>query len=1016
MNLSNWRALAAIAALVIPLQSRAQGAPGGGTIQGVVRSASQPVEGVTVTVTGTSFGALTRADGRYVINGVPAGQRSVRAMRIGFTMRETVANVVAGQVITLDFDLKTSAVTLDQVVVTGYGSSTRREVTGSISSVTSNDISTIPVPRVDQAISGLVSGVQVQTTNGQPGSELRIRVRGGNSLNGNNEPLIVVDGVIGADLNQINPNDVESVDVLKDAASTAIYGARAANGVILVTTKRGTPGGIRFGYSAYAGTQDVSKRIDLLDANEFAKLFMRNPGHDKTITLDTTSTLPTTDWQGSVYHSAPIQNHDIRVIGQTGGTSLNAGASLFQQDGVVRNSTFNRGSLRFNLDQQLGSRIRSGTRVLFSRSTGNAIRVNDGYGSAGGPVTMEALRWAPNIPIYSADGSYSAPLLSSQTMDNPLAIVNLLNNKTTTDYLLGNVFADVELLKELTFRSSLSFTSNDGKQQIYTSRLLRAALGTGQANINSVARTTFLGENTLTLHRALGQSDFTLLAGMTAQDTKRDSATAQGIGFTSDLLGYNRLNLAETVTAGSSSARERILSYLGRINYGYAGKYLLTATFRADGASKFAANNKWARFPSFGVAWRVSDEDFFARRMSAISELKLRASTGKTGSEGINAYQSLAAWSVGAPYDLGTVRFNNGANPSRNSNPNLKWETTEQTNYGFDMGLLDNRVSLTFDNYKKTTNDLLYAKLVQYSTGYSDYVTNIGSVQNKGTEIGIDARQRVRSVDVRLGGNVSWNRSKVLSLGGDKEFFLDGVNGSLPTFRPAAIVRVGEPLGNYFGYIWDGIFQTAAEAAASGQSGAVAGGMKLRDISGPAGVPDGKITTDDRTILGNAQPKYTFGQNGFFGWRAFSLSYVLRGVQGVQVVNLNRQGMETPGDNVNTLRNTLNYWTPGSGINDMTGLGIGPFNAMTSRWVEDGSFVRLQNVTFGWDVPQRLAARANMSSLRVYASGQNLKTWTKYSWYDPEASSRGTSDLQLGWDDSSYPGVRTFTFGLNVSF
>jgi hypothetical protein len=284
-------------------------------------------------------------------------------------------------------------------------------------------------------------------------------------------------------------------------------------------------------------------------------------------------------------------------------------------------------------------------------------------------------------------------------------------------------------------------------------------------------------------------------------------------------------------------------------------------------------------------------------------------------------------------------------------------------------------------------------------------------VENKGVEIGIDTRERVRAVDVRLGGNVSWNRSKVLDLGGDKEFTLDGVNGSLPTFRPAAIVRVGEPLGNFYGYIWDGIFQTAAEATASGQSGAVAGGMKLRDVNG-----DGKITTDDRVILGNAQPKYILGQNGFVGWRAFSLTYVLRAVEGFKVVNLNRQGMETPGDNVNTLRKTLNYWTPGSGINDMTGMGIGPFNAMTSRWVEDGSFVRLQNVTLGWDVPPRFSRRLNMDNVRVYGSAQNLKTWTKYSWYDPEASSRGTSDLQLGWDDSSYPGVRTFTLGLNVRF
>jgi TonB-linked SusC/RagA family outer membrane protein len=984
---------------------------GSGSIQGVVRSQGGPLEGVTVSVTGTTLGALTRADGRYIIANVPAGAHTLRISRIGFAQQELPVAVSAGQATPLNVELKSAAVSLDQVVVTGYGSTARRDVTGSIASVSSADIATMPVPRVDQAISGLVAGVQVQTTNAQPGSEMRIRIRGGNSLNGSNEPLIVVDGVIGADLNQINPNDVESVDILKDASATAIYGARGANGVVLVTTKRGTPGAMRFAYSGYTGMQNVSKEIPLLSADEFATLFMRNPNHDKTVTLDTLVSHESTDWQSTVYTQAPIQSHDVRVSGSNGGTSLMAGATLFQQKGIVRNSTFNRGAVRFNLDQQLGAKILAGTRVAYSRSTSGAIRVNDGYGTAGGPVTMEALRWAPIIPVTNADGTYSAPLLSSQTMDNPLAIVNLLDNHTTTDYLLGNLFANVDLLPNLTFRSSISYTSNNAKQQIYTSRLLRAALGSGQANINGLALANFLAENTLTAHGSRGKHELTVLGGVTAQSSNRDSSIAQGVGFTSDLLGYNRLNLAQTVTAGSSSASERILSGLARLNYGYDGKYLLTASYRADGASKFAENNKWAYFPSVALAWRVSDEPFVHRKFPAISELKLRATAGRTGSDAVAPYQSLAAWSVGSPYDIGTTTFNNGANPSRNANPNLKWETTTQTDAGFDLGLFDNTLSFTADAYKKTTHDLLYAKLVPYYTGYSSYITNIGSVENHGAEFSVDTRHSVRAVEMRLGANISFNRSKVLDLGGDKEFFVNGVNTSLPTFLPAGIVRVGEPLGNFFGYVWDGIFQTAAEAAASGQSGAVAGGMKLRDVNG-----DGKITTDDRVILGNALPKYTFGQNGSFAYKAFMLNYLLRGSQGQKVVNLNRQGMETPGDNVNQTRNVLNYWTPGSGINDMTGIGIGPFNAMTSRWVEDGSFVRLQNVTLNWEVPQRFAARANMSTLSLYFSGQNLKTWTNYSWYDPEASSRGTSDLQIGWDDSSYPGVRTFTLGVNVGY
>ena len=987
----------------------------GGTVQGQVRSqAGTAIEAATVVLVGTRYGAATRADGRYAITGVAPGTYTVRANRLGFAARQQQVTVTVGAVAEANFALSSAAVQLERVVATGYGTQAQRDVTGSVASVSKEEIATMPVPRVDQAIAGLVSGVQVQTTNAQPGSQLRIRVRGGNSLQGNNEPLVVVDGVIGADLNQINPNDIESVDILKDASATAIYGSRAANGVILVTTLRGKPGEIRFDYSGYTGVQTPSKYIDLLSADEFALLYMRNPDRDKSVTFDTTASLPTTDWQRETYRDASIRDNELRISGTSGGTSLMAGASLFQQQGIVTNSQFNRGSARFNLDQTLGRRVKAGTRITYSRSVEKDVRVNEGYGSAGGPITMMALRFAPTIPVYAEDGTYSGPLLAGQAMDNPLAIANLREDRSTTNYLLGNLFADIELVKDVNFRSSASFTARGNLGQGYNSRLLRQFIGQGQATIDNSDSQIALFENTITGRHSVGKNEFTALAGATAQETKRSASNETGTGFATDALGYRRLNLAELVTGGSSSSRERLLSFLGRLNYGYAGKYLLTATFRGDGASKFAENNKWAYFPSFAAAWRVSDEPVFQRLLPAVSELKLRGGWGRTGSEAISAYQSLASWSVGSPYVIGKTRFNNGANPSRNANPDLRWETTTQRDVGVDMGLLDNRISLTVDAYDKKTTDLLYSKQVPYYTGYDDYITNVGSVQNRGFEATLDTRHTVGKVDVRLGGNIAINHSKVLDLGGDKEFFRDGVNGSLPNFRPAAIIRVGEPLGNFYGYVWDGIFQTDAEVAdakARGQGDARLGAMKLADVNG-----DGKIDPNDRTILGNAQPKYTFGQTGTFAYRSLSLSYLLRGSQGNKVVNLNRQGMETPGSSSNTLRSTLNYWSPANPTNAMTGIGIGPFGSMSSRWVEDGSFVRLQNVTLGWEVPQRLTSRASMSSVRLYLSGQNLKTWTDYSWYDPEASSRGTSDLDLGWDDSSYPGVRTFTLGLNVGF
>ncbi|HXL35488.1 MAG TPA: TonB-dependent receptor [Gemmatimonadales bacterium] len=988
-----------------------------GQIQGTVRGESgAPLGAVTVTVTATRFGGVTGSDGRYTITAVPPGTYRVRARVIGYgTAEDSGVVVLAGQSATADFQLKAQAIQLDAIVAVGYGTQLKKDLTGSVASVSSKDIETSPVARVDEAIAGLVPGVQIQATSAAPGSDsIRLRVRGGNSVQGNNKPLVVVDGVIDADLNQINPGDLESVDILKDASATAIYGARGANGVILVTTKRGPPGQVRFEYSGYGGGQEVSKHIPVLNASQFALLYMRNPNHDKSVGFDTVNALPTTNWQDLVYHTAPIQSHEIRVTGSTGGTSLMFSANWLNQEGVVRSSDFGRGSVRFNLDQDLSARARLGARLSYSRSVGNEDRVNDGYGSSGGPLTMEALRFAPTIPVYDSAGKFSGPLFPSQTMDNPVAMINLLADKTTTDYLIGNVFGEYDLVPGLTLRSSLSYTSRNRLEQRYTSMLLRASLGSGQANIDNNDQLTWLSENTVTLRRTLGRHDVTLLGGLTAEQTRIGTNTEQGVGFTSDQLGYKRLNLASLVTGNSSSSQDRLASFFGRVNYSFAGKYLVTGTIRTDGSSKFAVNNKWATFPSAAVAWRVSDEPFFHRLAPVVSGLKVRLSAGQSGSEAINPYQSLAAWSLGAPYAIGTLTFLNGAHPSRNANANLRWETTTQYDAGLDLNLFDNRVSFTADAYHKITNNLLYSKQVPYFTGFESYVTNIGKVQNNGLELALDTRHTIGALELRLGGNLSLNRSKVLDLGGDQRFFMTGSNTSLTNWRDDAIIQVGQPLGNFYGYVWDGIFQDSAEVAASHQPGAVVGGMKLKDLDSN----DSITTTDgrDKTVLGNGIPRYLFGLTGSVAYKGLSLSWIVRGALDFQVVNVSRAGMESPGGSTNMLPSVLKYWSPTNHTNTMTAIGVGPYDALTSRWVEDGSFVRLQNVTVGWELPPQVSGRLGMRQLRVYLSAQNLFTATRYSWYDPEISSRGTSDLTLGWDDSGYPGTKTVTFGVNVGF
>jgi len=988
-----------------------------GTITGVVRAKDTEVllYGAIVQVVKTRIRVETDAQGGYTLRGLASGSYHLRVQALGYTPADTTVVLRGAERVTLDFRLPPSAIELNPVVSIGYGTVRKKDLTGSASSVNGTEIETNPVERAEQALAGRVPGMQVQTTNAQPDAELRIRVRGGNSLAASNTPLVVIDGVVGADLSLINPNDIETFDILKDASATAIYGARGGNGVIMVTTKSGR-GPIHLDYSSYVGMQDVTKHIDVLNANQFALLYMRNPTHNTSVTFDTLTQLQTTDWQNVAYRAAPIQNHELRISGSTEDTRLMFSANWYDQQGVLLGSDVTRGSLRFNLDQNVGARFRLGTRATYSRTVANDARVNDGYGSAGGPVTMETLRFAPTIPVYDANGNFSGPLFPGAN-DNPLAIIDLRQDQTTRGYGIGTLFGEFDVARGLTLRSSLSYTANDFLEQQYTSRLLQAALNQGQANVNNSTSITWLSENTATLHRTLGRKhDFTVVGGWSAQQTDNTANNAQGVGFTNDILGYNRLNVAQTVTGGSSASRHRLLSFFGRLTYSFAGKYLVTATMRDDGSSVFAVNNKWALFPSAAVAWRASDEPFLRKLAPALSELKLRLSGGRSGSEAIGSYNSLAAWSIGSPYAIGTTTLFNGATINRFANPGLHWETTTQYDLGLDLGLFDNRVTLTADAYDKTTSYLLYNKLLPYFTGFNDYVTNVGKVRNRGLELALDTRPATGAVQVRLGGTFSLNRNKVLDLGGDQEFFLAGANSSLPNIRDGAIVEVGQPLGNFYGYVFDGIFQSQAEVTASNQGAALkaqVGGEKLKDLNG-----DGKVDPDhDRTILGNAVPRYLFGITGAVTHKGLSLSWIVRGALDFQIVNLNRMGMETPGGSSNMLASVLNYWTPTNPTNTMTGLGIAPSSSiMTSRWVEDGSFIRLQNVTLQWELPARWTDHFSMQHLRFYVSAQNILTATRYSWYDPEVSSRGVGDLDLGWDDSSYPGVRTITVGTTVTF
>jgi TonB-dependent starch-binding outer membrane protein SusC len=981
-----------------------------GRIAGVVTDAGSgaPLTGAQVSVVGLASRTVTGADGRYVLTGIPAGTHTVRAAMIGRGTADRAVNVAAGAQATADFALEVQALVLEEVVAVGYGTQRRADVTGAVTSVQADEIAEQPVARVDQALAGRAAGVDVITTNNQPGAQMRIRIRGGNSLTGGNDPLVVLDGVLGADLNQVNPTDIASIEVLKDASATAIYGARGANGVLIVTTKTGRAGETQINYAGYYGTQTVANRLDLLTAEEQATLINANP--NLTLRFDDPSALGRgTDWQDVIFQRAPQQSHELSLAGGADRTRYRVSGSWLEQEGVVRTSAFDRATLNLNLDQSVGTRLRAGTRFTFSRSQADGVRVNDGYGSQGGTATASALGFSPIVPVFTEAGGYSGPLVAGATVDNPLAILRERSDETTRNYLLGNVFAEYDLVSGLTFRSSFSYRSNERLTERYTSRLLLAASGVGQANVDNVRNTDWLSENTLTLQRdVFGGHSLNVLAGVTAERERNYGNFVTGRGFPSDLLGTDGLALAWERTVSAFDNTVSLLSMLGRVNYSIGGRYLFTVSGRADGASKFAENNKWAFFPSAAFAWRVSEEGFMDG-VSAVDDLKLRFSYGEVGNQAINPYQSLASYSNGNQYAWGTNFYTNGVLPSRLANPNLKWETTTQYDVGADLRLFDNVLGITADWYYKRTRDLLYSKQLPSHTGFTSQIQNIGSLENRGFELAVDAENYVGAFEVRLGANVSVNRNKVLELGGDEQFTAAGANNALPRFAGSSLVRVGEPVGNFYGYVWDGIFQSAEEAAASGQTGAVAGGDRIRDLN-----DDGVINELDRTIIGNALPDYTWGFNGSVRYGIADLSFAFRGVQGNELVNLTRHSLSTPGGTGNQLAGTLDYWSPSNPDATMTGIGIGPYDGMTSRWVEDGSFLRLQNVTLGVEVPEGVRRSFARRSMRVYVSAQNLFTWTDYTGFDPETSSRGNTDIELGWDDGNYPGTRTVTLGVNL--
>jgi TonB-dependent starch-binding outer membrane protein SusC len=968
-----------------------------------------PLPGVTVALKGTSTGTITDASGRYTLT-VPDSRGTLVFSFIGYTAQEVAINNRT----TLDVSLAADTKSLKEVVVVGYGTQRKIETTGAIASVKAEELTQTPVVNVAQGLQARVAGVQVTQNSAAPGGNISVRVRGTNSINGSSEPLYVVDGVPISNsggvneissLSTINPNDIASVEVLKDASATAIYGARGANGVVLITTKRGKAGATRVTYEGYYGVQNITKKMNLLDAAQFATL--ENEIYKTTLFPNPASLGKGVDWQDLIFRQAPIQSHQISVSGGSEKTQLALAANYFDQEGVIISSDFKRYSLRLNLDHAISNRVKTGVSFLGSYTINNSIPTGstsmDGpavttsiLGAAlGAPPTMQPYR--DNGSIYPFTEQFSGRY---REVTNPLGLAAILN-RDAINRNITNIYAEASVLKNLTYRASFNAILQSSLGDNYSPLSI---LGQGDINANSGSAGKTNGNTTVLLHESIltyarifaDKHSLKFTGVVSSQANLNNSNSISANGFPNDATLNESIQLAANRTVSSSRSKERLDSYMARLNYGFRDKYFLDLTARADGASKFGANHKYGFFPSAAASWRLMEESFM-ENLTFISDLKLRASYGITGNAGaISAYQSLATVSSGAGYAFNHL-YLFGISPTRIPNPDLRWEKSTQADIGLDVSFWNNRLNLVVDVYKKRTDDLLYVQGLPLSSGYSSITGNFAGLENKGIEVATNIVLLDGPVQWDISGNISANRNKVLSLDGGttQERFVSSYT----------ILKVGEPLGLFKTYVFDGIYQTG-DAIIPGSDGRV-GGVKVKDLNN-----DGTITADDQTITGNPNPNIIFGFSTNLRYKKFDLSAFFSGSQGNDIYNLSRYTFENPLGARNVLVTLTDRWSPTNPSNEYVSGFQGGRNPVSDRFVEDGSYVRCKNLTLGYTLP----SFKYLSNARIYLSGNNLFTLTKYSGFDPEVNSFGNSNTLIGIDNLVYPAARTFIGGVQFTF
>ncbi|MCE7065917.1 TonB-dependent receptor [Dyadobacter sp. CY326] len=986
-------------------------------VTGVVKDGSgQTIPGATVVIKGTSKYASSDLDGKFSIAAPKDFPFTIQVNITGYEQQEIDIYELSDE--PSEIVLKTANV-LDEVIVIGYGTQKKGDITGSVSSVPQLALKQ-PISSFDRALQGAAAGVQVTQVSGQPGAAVSIRIRGGNSITGGNEPLYVIDGfpvynsnadassgvTAGPSINalaSLNPSDIESIEVLKDASATAIYGSRGANGVVLITTKKGKAGQNTLTYDAYYGTQQVLKKVDVMtNSKDWAILkneARANSGKAPYYTQDQINALGEgTDWQDAAFRSASIQNHQISMTGGDDKTRYAISGNYFKQNGILLNTDFERYSGRIYLERDFSTKFKVGVNLT-------ASKISAQVANAG--IVNALLGMPPTVKIRDASGKYTYQSEFETPLGNPIATLEKEVNQTKTYRFLGNVYGEYTFFDGLVAKVSFGTDIINNKQNRFIpSDIYQGANSnpTGKAYVGSKFASTWLNENTLSYSKTIADKhSLNIVVGYTQQAFETESAIAGSQAFITDQLAYNDLASGSVYTQPESGSSAWALnSYLGRINYSIDQKYIFTISGRADGSSRFGKDKKWGYFPSAAFAWNISKEGFLSS-YKTISNLKLRLSAGVTGNQEIGQYLSLATLGSNTYFFGGQTYV--GFAPNRIANPDLGWETTAQYDGGIDLSLYKNRINFVFDAYYKKTTNLLLNVPIPYTSGQTTALQNYGSVENKGIELGINTENLTGPFSWNTNFVFSINRNKVLTLGDGADYIISGAN----------IAQVGQPMGTFYGYKTNGLFQTGDDIAnlpTINPATTKPGDRRYVDVNG-----DGKITqADDRTFIGNAQPKFQGGLTNTLSYLNFDLSLFFQGTYGNKLFNQNKQQLELLTGQQNASLAAYERWTPTNPSNDVQRAFEDPSIVNTSRYVEDASFLRLKNITLGYNLPKSLASKIHSSQVKVYVSAANLLTWTKYSGFDPEVSRNEQSTLNQGIDYSIYPSSKSFLAGLSISF